>query len=59
MIAASYFSKAPCSTKLVERNMFLHYKEQRVKKQYEMEDICISYMDKLERKLGAAGLFAE
>ena len=51
MIAASYFDKTVCLSKLTERNMFLQYKEQKLNKQYQMEDICIDYMEKLADKL--------
>lgn len=51
MIASSYFDKTVCKNTLVERNMLLQYKEQRLNNQYEMEDICIAYMDGLKKKL--------
>lgn len=51
MIAASYFDKTVCASKLTEKNMMLQYKEQRLNSQYRMEEICIRYMDRLEREL--------
>ena len=52
MIASSYFDKAVCTTQLTERNLLLHYKEENTRKQFEMEDFCIRFMNKLERRLG-------
>ncbi len=52
MIVSSYFDKADCSTGIMERNLLLHYKEQKIRKQYEMEDYCIRFMDNLEQRLG-------
>lgn len=51
MIAASYFDKTVCLSRITERNMFLQYKEQKLIKQYQMEEICISFMDELISKL--------
>lgn len=51
MIAGSYFDKATCKSKLIERNMLLQYKEQKIDKQYQMEDMCIRFMNKLAHKL--------
>lgn len=51
MIAASYFDKAICKSKLTEGNMLLQYKEQKLDKQYQMEDVCIRYMDRLMKEL--------
>lgn len=51
MIAASYFDKAACETKYTEKSMLLQYKEQKIDKQYQMEEICIKFMDKLEKIL--------
>ena len=51
MIAGSYFDKAVCKSKLIERNMLLQYKEQRIDRQYQMEDICIHFMKGLEKRL--------
>ena len=53
MIAASYFDKKVCLSRITERNMLLQYKEQKLIKQYQMEDICIKFMDDLARKLPA------
>ena len=51
MIAGSYFDKAICKSQLIEHNMFIQYKEQRLDKQYQMEDICIHFMNDLVRRL--------
>lgn len=51
MIAASYFDRTSCRSEMTERNMLLQYKEQRLDKQYEMEDICIRFMDELTGEL--------
>lgn len=51
MIASSYFDKAICKSKRLEGNLLLQYKEQKTDKQLQMEDLCISYMDKLVKKL--------
>lgn len=51
MIAASYFNKAKCKNRLLEKNMFLQYKEQKLDNQYKMEDICIGYLEKLVKEL--------
>lgn len=51
MIAASYFDRTSCRSRITERNMLLQYKEQRLEKQYEMEDICIRFMDELTGEL--------
>lgn len=45
MIAASYFDKAVCKSKLNESRMFLQYNEQKLERQYSMEDICIRFMN--------------
>ena len=49
MRAASYFDKAECKSQLVERKMFVQYKEQKLSSQYQMEDICIDSMDSLAK----------
>jgi len=51
MIAASYFDKAVCLSKMTEKNMLVQYKEQNLNKQYQMEDICIDFMDQLAKRL--------
>lgn len=45
MIAASYFDKAVCKSKFIERKMLVQYKEQKLSSQYRMEDICIDFME--------------
>jgi len=51
MIAASYFDKAVCTSGFTEKGMLLQYKEQKLDKQYQMEDICIHFMDKFAKSL--------
>lgn len=51
MIASSYFKSADCKNKILERNMLLQYKEQKLDWQYQMEEICINYMNKLSKSL--------
>lgn len=51
MIASSYFDKTVCQSIIQERKMFVQYKQQKFEKQYHMEDICIRYMDELQKKL--------
>lgn len=53
MIASSYFDRAECRNVFLERNMMLKYKEQKPDSQYKMEDICIGYMNELNKKLPA------
>ncbi len=52
MIASSYFDKATCITDLTERNLLLHYKEQKESAQLNMEDYCIRFMECFEDRLG-------
>ncbi len=50
MIAASYFNKVTCNSLINEKYMLLQYKEQKLDKQYQMEETCIRYMDELKKK---------
>lgn len=54
MIASSYFDKAVCKSKRAEGSLYLQYKEQKTDRQFQMEDMCISYMDKLSKQLPAS-----
>lgn len=47
MIASSYFNDVVCDSKIIERKMLLHYREVKKEQQYDMEDICINFMDQL------------
>ena len=58
MIAASYLDKAVCKSKLNECRMFLQYNEQKLERQYSMEDICIKFMNGIVSVLPKE-LFAE
>lgn len=51
MIAASYFDKSACLSEITEKNMLLQYKEQKLNSQYQMEEICIEFMDNLVSKI--------
>lgn len=53
MMAASYFDRTVCTSRLTERNMLLQYKKQKLNKQYQMEDTCIEFMDGLVKKIPA------
>ncbi|MCR4955929.1 MAG: hypothetical protein K6A30_04530 [Lachnospiraceae bacterium] len=50
MIASSYFAKTKCISKLTEKKMLLQYKEQKLERQYQMEDICIGFMEDFSKK---------
>lgn len=50
MIVGSYFDKTIIATKVLEKKLLLYYKEQNVNKQYKLEDICISYVEKRLKK---------
>lgn len=51
MIAASSFDKTLSKSKIIEQSMLVQYKEQKPDRQYEMEDFCIAYMDKISKKI--------
>ncbi len=51
MIATSYFNKSACLSEITEKNMLLQYKEQKLNSQYQMEEICIEFMDNLVSKI--------
>ena len=51
MIATSYFNKSDCLSEITEKNMLLQYKEQKLNSQYQMEEICIEFMDNLVSKI--------
>ena len=51
MIEASYFNKSACLSEITEKNMLLQYKEQKLNSQYQMEEICIEFMDNLVSKI--------
>lgn len=46
MIASSYFKKAVCTTKVLEKRLFLYYKDLSVKEQEQIEERCIRYVEK-------------
>lgn len=51
MIASSYFDKINSASCFTEKRMLLQYKEQKLDKQYSMEDICIKFMDRVADEL--------
>lgn len=51
MIATSYINKAVCTTPLQEKKLKVSYLEQKTDKQYQMEEVCIRFMDELMKKL--------
>lgn len=51
MIAASYFNKVRCKSIVNATKMFMQYREQKLQNQYQMEDICIRFMDWLYDRL--------
>ena len=46
MMLGSYFNKATCSNAFLEKGMRVRYQEQKEKKQYEYEDLCIEFVEK-------------
>ena len=46
MMLGSYFDKAVCKNKLLEKKMYVQYLEQKERNQILMEDICIKYVEK-------------
>lgn len=46
MMVGSYFKKAVCKNKMLEKSMRIQFLEQKEKKQYEMEDRCIRFIEK-------------
>ena len=45
MMMGSYFDKAICKNRLLERKMHVQYIEQKEKNQIQMEDICIRFIE--------------
>lgn len=46
MMLGSYFDKAVCKNRLLEKKMYVQYLEQREKSQLQMENICIRFVEK-------------
>ena len=46
MMLGSYFNKTKCSNYLLEKKMRFHYWEQREKDQFELEKICLQWIEK-------------
>ena len=51
LVFGSYFKKTHCKSSAKEVSMRINYVEMKESLQYEMEDICDEYADKLFRKL--------
>lgn len=46
MMLGSYFDKAICKNRNLEKSMYVQYLEQKEKNQIQMEDVCIRYVEK-------------
>lgn len=46
MMLGSYFNKAFCKNTLLEKKMYVQYLEQKEKKQIELEDVCLRFIEK-------------
>lgn len=46
----SYFNRATCESKLQEENLKLYFMEQGLQKQYQFEDTCIAFAEKVLSK---------
>ena len=46
MMFGSYFDKAVCKNKLLEKKMYVHYLEQKERNQIQMENLCIHFIEK-------------
>ena len=46
MMLGSYFDKAVCKNRNLERNLYVQYLEQKERSQIQMENICIKYVEK-------------
>ena len=47
MIGGSYFKKARCKNEIHEKGLRVQYFEQKLDKQYDMEERCINYFEKV------------
>ncbi len=50
VMASSAFAKTTCKSTLLEKNMLLQFREQKLNTQYQMEDICIALLKKEVRR---------
>lgn len=46
MIVGSYFNQTKCSSPIMEKRMFLYYKDISINTQYTLEESCINYVEK-------------
>lgn len=46
MMLSSYYNKAVCNNKLLEKKMYVQFLEQKERNQVQMEDICIRFIEK-------------
>ncbi len=53
MIFSSYFEKVTLKTPYQEKKLLLYYKELKQQDQYQMEDQCIQYIEKVKEKIPA------
>lgn len=57
MIAGSYFKKVECLSPMLESKLRIAYVDQKLDKQYNMEDKCIQYVEKVMMSKVPADLF--
>lgn len=50
MMATSAFAKTTCKSTILEKNMLLQYKEQKLNTQYQLEELCFALLKKEVRK---------
>lgn len=51
MILSSYFEKTVLKSPIQEKNLLLHYKDLKSQDQIDLEDKCIKYLQKVEKKI--------
>ncbi|MBQ9140318.1 MAG: hypothetical protein IJX63_00800 [Lachnospiraceae bacterium] len=51
MIVASYFAEITLKSPIQEKNLLLHYKDLKPQEQIDLEEQCIRYMQKVEKKI--------
>lgn len=54
MILASYFENIVLKSPIQEKNLLLHYKDLKPQDQIDLEEQCIRYLQKVEKKIPAA-----
>ncbi len=53
MILASYFENIVLKSPIQEKNLLLHYKDLKPQEQIDLEEQCIRYLQKVEKKIPA------